>query len=101
MTRAQDRAAGAVRRHGTTFTVGGTGHTGVWAAISANYAAVLLDNAAAVSGAPPWFLVTVPSDDTTTTGQAAVRDGVTYTVRGVIPREAYGQSVAKALVASR
>ena len=101
MTRAQARAAGALKRHGTSFTVGGVGHTGVWSVVSTNYAAILLDSAAYLSGAPPWHLVTVGVDDTTAVGQVAVRGSVSYTVRGVLPREAYGQTVAKALVVSR
>lgn len=101
MTRAQARVAGALKRHGTSFTVGGVGHVGVWSVISTNYAAILLDSTAYLPGAPPWYAVTVGVDDTTTTGQLAVRGGVTYTIRGVLPREAYGQTLAKVLVASR
>ena len=101
MTRAQARCAGAVHRHGSAFTVSGVGHVGVWKVISTNYAAILLENAAYIVGAAPWYEVIVDVTDTTTTGQTAVKDGVAYTVRGVLPREAYGQTVAKALVVSR
>lgn len=101
MTRLQARARGAIRRHGDAFTVSSVSHFGVVSPLPIGLAQRYADATAFASSGPPWQGVLVPWDDTTTVGQVATWNGLTYTVRAVVPREAYGQTVAKLLVFGR
>ncbi len=100
MTRLQSRLAGAVDRLGDTFTVSAVAHRGVVSFMSPVLAQRFLTAAAYGAGSPPWLSATVSVSDTTGVGAVATWNGASYTVRGVLPLGAYGQTVAKQLVLS-